>query len=72
MNVFSIAAKFSTWSFFLGNGAQVVYSASRWLHTAPLLFEKAVKGSLVTIVATKDGLFAASKNIYRQENNDDK
>lgn len=67
----SLVMQFSTLGFFLGSGAQMVYSASQWLHTAPLLFEKAVKGSLVTIVAANDGLFAASKPIYHQENNDD-
>lgn len=70
MHVFSIAAKFPHGAFSLEMVPR--YSASQWLHTAPLLFEKAVKGSLVTTVATKDGLFAALKHIYHQENNDDK
>lgn len=71
VHVFSTVFKFSTGSFSLGNGDQMGYPAFQWLHTHSE-FEKAVKGSSVTTVATKNGIFAALKTFYHQESNDDK
>lgn len=60
MHVFSIIVKSHTCSFFLESSDQMRYPAFHWLHTHSE-FEKAVKGSSVTALGIKNGIFAALK-----------